>query len=220
EKVRTARPVQARDRCLSVSSLFDEEHIPPLLGPLFYLNPVIPYLSLEPLPAAPDQFGLVVDAVTNQACGIDIEHLTNISELLQLPDDGVISDALANLTQPLDQLLKPVTDLQSTAVTTRFGTPRTVAGDSIATLTNKCVLKDVDPQDYATAPFISLTDPAGLAKELASKMMEGASDPASIPDIIKGLLPSVITDPLSLADKLTGLLEAGMQDPTSLPTSI
>jgi len=220
EKVRTARPVQARDRCLSVSSLFDEEHIPPLLGPLFYPNPVIPYLSLEPLPAAPDQFGLVVDAVTNQACGINIEHLTNISELLQLPDGGAIGDVLANITQPLDQLLKPVTDLQSTVVTTRFGTPRTVAGDSIATLTNKCVLKEVEPQDYATAPFISLTDPAGLAKELASKMMEGASDPASIPDIIKGLLPSVITDPLSLADKLTGLLEAGMQDPTSLPTSI
>lgn len=220
EKVRRTRPVQARDRCLSVSSLFDEEHIPPLLGPLFYPNPVIPYLSLELLPAAPDQFGLVVDAITNQVCGINIEHLTNISELLQLPDGGAISDVLAHITQPLDLLLKPITDLQSTLVTTRFGTPRTVAGDSIATLTNKCVLKEVDPQDYATAPFISLTDPAGLAKELASKITEAADNPTGIPGIINSLLPSVITNPISVVDNLVSLLEGGMQDPTSLPMSI
>src|SRR5699024_11383708 len=83
--------------------------------------------SLRCRPAPHTYISSLHDAlpISNQACGINIEHLTNISELLQLPDGGAIGDVLANITQPLDQLLKPVTDLQSTVVTTRFGTPRT-----------------------------------------------------------------------------------------------
>src|SRR5699024_12783332 len=107
---------------------------------------------------------------------------------------GSVCDVGAISAQLLDQLRKHGTELQSTVGTPRYGTPRKVAGDNIATLTNKCVLQEVEPQDYATAPFISLTDPAELAKELASKMMEGASDLAAIPEMIKGLFRSVIID--------------------------
>jgi len=220
EKIRTFKPVQARDRCLSVSSLFDDEHIPPVVGPALYPNPIIPYLDLSKIPAAPAQLGQIVDTGSNQVCGLSIEAITNISNLLELPDNGALSGALGQLSQPLDQLLKPITDLQGTVVTTRFGTPRTMAGEDITTLTNKCQLKEVDPNDYATAPFLSITDPAGLAKQLAETFSEGASEPASIPNLIKGLLPSVITNPTSVVDNLTGLFEAGVQDPTSLPTSI
>lgn len=219
-KIRQFKPVQARDRCLSVTSAFDDEHIPPLLGPLTYPNPVIPYLDLSKIPAAPAQLGKITDAVTNQVCGLSLESITDISELLDLPDDGAISGVLSQLTRPIDQILKPITDLQSTVTTTRFGTPRTMAGEDIRTLNNKCQLKPVDPADYATAPFLSLTDPAGLAKELAGVFTDGVADPTSFPDIIGGLLPSFITNPTSVIDNLTGLFEAGVSDPTSLPESI
>ncbi|MEY1662479.1 DUF6351 family protein [Isoalcanivorax beigongshangi] len=219
EKLRAYKPVQARDRCLSVSSLFDAEHLPPLLSATFTPNPP-PLLDLSKIPAAPAQLGKLVDAVTNQVCGLSLEQLTNVSHLLDLPDGGALSNVLGELTRPIDQLLKPITDLQSTLVTTRFGTPRIMAGDDLTTLANKCQLKPVDPADYATAPFLSLTDPAGLAKQLANTMVEGATKPQSIPGLIKGLLPSAITNPLSVVDNLVGLFEKGIKDPTSLPTEV
>ena len=72
-------------------------------------------------------------------------------------------------------LLTPITDpwggLQQTVVQTRFGTPRTVAGDSIETLTNKCQLKPVDPADYPLA-----LDPQGFAEQVAEVFPQGVCD--------------------------------------------
>src|SRR5699024_2171896 len=220
KKIRQLKPVQARDRCLSITSAFDDEHIPPLIGPSMYPNPIIPNLDLSKIPPAPAQLGKITDAITNQICGLSLESITDISELLDLPDDGALSSVLGQLSQPIDQILKPITDLQNKLVVTNFGTPRTMAGEDIRTLTNKCQLKPVDPADYATAPFLSLTDPAGLARELASVFTEGAADPESIPGVVGGLLPSFITNPTSVIARLTGVFEAEESDPASLHDSI
>jgi hypothetical protein len=59
-------------------------------------------------------------------------------------------------------------------VQTRFGTPRTVAGDDIRTLANKCVLKPVDPADYAGA--VSIRDMAAFVAQVKEIFPQGVCD--------------------------------------------
>ena len=72
------------------------------------------------------------------------------------------------------QLTGPIAELQHTLVQTRFGTPRTVAGDDIRTLANKCVLKPVDAADYAGA--VSVTDPAAFVAQVKEIFPQGVCD--------------------------------------------
>ncbi|WP_295719630.1 DUF6351 family protein [uncultured Halovibrio sp.] len=133
EKITTHRPDFARDRCLSLSGLSaDWGPILTQSGALVYPDPVIPGVDSEDLPQVPGELGQVLDLATNQVCGLDLEALG-------IP--SVVTDLLSPITDP-------VVEAQQTAVQTRFGTPRTVAGDDIRTLTNKCQLKPVDPEDY------------------------------------------------------------------------
>ncbi|MGM0449404.1 MAG: DUF6351 family protein [Pseudomonadota bacterium] len=133
EKITTHRPDFARDRCLSASGLStDWGPSLTLSGALVYPDPVIPGVDSEDLPQVPGELGQVLDLATNQVCGLDLEALG-------IP--GVVTDLLSPITDP-------VVEAQQTAIQTRFGTPRTVAGDDIRTLTNKCQLKPVDPEDY------------------------------------------------------------------------
>jgi hypothetical protein len=166
EKVIANKPVYARDRCLSVSSLFGPEGpIVPLTGNLLYPDPILPGLDLSLLPPAPAEAGVVVDALTGQVCGLDISALPVVSEL---PVRGELLGTLGELLAPLTD---PVLGLQQTVVQTRFGTPRTVAGDSIQTLTNKCQLKPVDPADYPT-----VLDPQAFADQVAEIFPQGVCD--------------------------------------------
>lgn len=72
-----------------------------------------------------------------------------------------LTGLLNPLTGALNQLLlNPVQDqlcgtpLVQFLVQTRFGTPRTVAGEPLITLTNKCALKPLNPLDnYGVIPF-------------------------------------------------------------------
>ncbi len=58
DKVREHKPVYARDRCLSVSSLVGPEGaIVPLSGNLLYPTPILPGLDLSLLPTAPPEAG-------------------------------------------------------------------------------------------------------------------------------------------------------------------
>ena len=166
EKVIANKPVYARDRCLSVSSLFGPEGpIVPLTGNLLYPDPILPGLDLSLLPPAPAEAGVVVDALTGQVCGLDISALPVVSEL------PVLGELLGTLGELLAPLTDPVLGLQQTVVQTRFGTPRTVAGDSIQTLTNKCQLKPVDPADYPT-----VLDPQAFADQVAEIFPQGVCD--------------------------------------------
>ena len=166
EKVIANKPVYARDRCLSVSSLFGPEGpIVPLTGNLLYPDPILPGLDQSLLPPAPAEAGVVVDALTGQVCGLDISALPVVSEL------PVLGELLGTLGELLAPLTDPVLGLQQTVVQTRFGTPRTVAGDSIQTLTNKCQLKPVDPADYPT-----VLDPQAFADQVAEIFPQGVCD--------------------------------------------
>ena len=166
EKVVANKPLYARDRCLSVSSLFGPEGpIVPLTGNLLYPEPILPGLDLSLLPPPPAETGIVVDALTGQVCGLDVAELPVVSEL------PVLGELLGTLGALLSPITDPVLNLQQTVVQTRFGTPRTVAGDSIETLTNKCQLKPVDPADYPTVP-----DPEGFAEQVAVIFPEGVCD--------------------------------------------
>ncbi|MEH6783540.1 MAG: DUF6351 family protein [Alcanivorax jadensis] len=166
EKVVANKPVYARDRCLSVSSLFGPEGpIVPLTGNLLYPEPILPGLDLSLLPPAPAEAGVVVDALTGQVCGLDISELPVVAEL------PVLGDLLGTLGDLLAPLTDPILNLQQTVVQTRFGTPRTVAGDSIETLTNKCQLKPVDPADYPLA-----LDPDAFADQVAEIFPQGVCD--------------------------------------------
>jgi len=161
DKVVTHKPTQARDRCLSVSSLFDEDDpLVPLTGNLLYPDPLVPGLDPALLPAPPAEAGLLVDALTGQVCGLDLSAL-------QLPDQ--IGDLLAPITDP-------VVALQQLVVQTRFGTPRTVAGDAITTLTNKCRLKPVDPADYPANPLAGIFNPEDFAEQVAAIFPDGVCD--------------------------------------------
>lgn len=72
-----------------------------------------------------------------------------------------LTDLLNPITSALNQLLlNPLQDqlcgipLVQFLVQTRFGTPRTVAGDDLTTLTNKCQLKPLNRNDnYGVIPF-------------------------------------------------------------------
>ena len=112
------------------------------------------------LPPPPPELGVVVDAVTAQVCGLDLSALG-------LP--GIVGD-----------LLSPITDiiagLQQTVVQTRFGTPRTVAGDDITTLVNKCQLKPVDPADYPSGLLSGIPDPDAFAAQVAEIFPDGVCD--------------------------------------------
>ncbi len=166
EKVVANKPVYARDRCLSVSSLFGPEGpIVPFTGNLLYPDPVLPGLDLSLLPPAPAEAGVVVDALTGQVCGLDVAALPVVSEL------PVLGELLGTLGELLSPLTEPVVALQETVIQTRFGTPRTVAGDGIETLTNKCQLKPVDPADYPT-----VLDPEGFADQVAAIFPQGVCD--------------------------------------------
>jgi hypothetical protein len=161
EKVVARKPIQARDRCLSVSSLLGADGpIVPFTGNLLYPDPLIPGLDLSLLPPPPPELGVVVDAVTAQVCGLDLSALG-------LP--GIVGD-----------LLSPITDiiagLQQTVVQTRFGTPRTVAGDDITTLVNKCQLKPVDPADYPSGLLSGIPDPDAFAAQVAEIFPDGVCD--------------------------------------------
>ncbi|MBD2859527.1 thrombospondin type 3 repeat-containing protein [Spongiibacter sp. KMU-158] len=61
------------------------------------------------------------------------------------------------------------------AVLTVYGTPRTVAGDSIATDTNKCQLKPVDESDYTLGGVIPLLLP-GQLDEIKAIFPDGVCD--------------------------------------------
>ncbi|MDX1587754.1 MAG: DUF6351 family protein [Oleiphilaceae bacterium] len=137
DKVVRHRPDFARDRCLSLSGL-SAEWGPSLTqsGGLVYPDPVIPGVSSGDLPSVPASLGQIMDMATGQVCGLDLEALG-------------LPSALAD---PLTPVTEPVVALQQLAVQTRFGTPRTVAGDDIRTLTNKCQLKAVDAGDYPDFP--------------------------------------------------------------------
>jgi len=166
EKVREHKPVYARDRCLSVSSLVGPEGpIVPLSGNLLYPTPILPGLDLSLLPAAPAEAGVVVDALTGQVCGLDLSELPVVSDI------PVVGDLLGTVADLLSPITDPLVGLQQTVVQTRFGTPRTVAGDSIETLTNKCQLKPVDPADYPT-----VLDPQGFAEQVADIFPQGVCD--------------------------------------------
>lgn len=166
EKVVANKPLYARDRCLSVSSLFSPEGpIVPLTGNLLYPDPILPGLDLSLLPPPPAEAGLVVDAVTGQVCGLDVGELPVVSSL---PLPGELSDILGELLSPLTE---PLVELQALLIQTRFGTPRTVAGDDIRTLTNKCQLKPVDPADYPLA-----MDAQGFAQQVAEIFPQGVCD--------------------------------------------
>ncbi|GGE78772.1 hypothetical protein GCM10011533_33860 [Streptosporangium jomthongense] len=161
EKIRVNKPGLARDRCLSVSALFSDDGPKiPLTGNLTYPKPILPGLDLAILNPLPAELGQIVDVVTGQVCGLDL--------------------AEAGLPEFLDNVLAPITgpvrELQARVVQTRFGTPRTVAGDDIATLNNKCALKPVDPADYPvtlTGGFLSSND---FAAEVRKIFPDGVCD--------------------------------------------
>ncbi|MZR62402.1 DUF6351 family protein [Alcanivorax sp. DP30] len=166
EKVVANRPLYARDRCLSVSSIFNPDGpIVPLTGNLLYPEPILPGLDLSLLPAPPAEAGIVVDAVTGQACGLDVSELPVVSEL------PLLGDLLGTVGELLSPLTAPLVEAQQLLVQTRFGTPRTVAGDDIRTLTNKCQLKPVDPADYPLA-----LDPQAFAEQVAEIFPQGVCD--------------------------------------------
>ncbi|TVP59462.1 MAG: hypothetical protein EA349_03115 [Halomonadaceae bacterium] len=153
------RPAEARDRCLSLSGLLNAEGpMVPLTGNLLFPLPEIPGLSeLPPLPA---ELGQILDFGTSQVCGLDLGALG-------LP--GLVTD-----------LLTPVTDivvgLQELVVQTRFGTPRTVAGDSIETLNNKCQLKPVDPDDYPSGLLFTLVNGRNFIERVEEIFPDGVCD--------------------------------------------
>ncbi|MDX1803872.1 MAG: DUF6351 family protein [Alcanivorax sp.] len=169
EKVVADKPVQARDRCLSVSSLLDDG-IVPFTGNILYPQPIVPGLDPTLLPSPPPETGVVVDALTGEVCGLDISALPVADGQL-----GTVGDLLSPITDPIAQL-------QHRVVQTRFGTPRTVAGDSIKTLTNKCQLKAVDPADYPANPLTGILDPQAFAAQVAEIFPNGVCDYSKPPE--------------------------------------
>ncbi len=101
-----------------------------------------------------------MDVVTGQVCGLDLGALG-------LP--SVITDVLSPIADE-------VVSAQSLIVQTRFGTPRTVAGDGIETLNNKCALKPVDPADYPANLLTGTYDPEAMAREVAKIFPDGVCD--------------------------------------------
>ncbi|MDX1670126.1 MAG: DUF6351 family protein, partial [Limnobacter sp.] len=131
----------------------------------FYPQPIVPMADTSQLSSPPPEAGMIFDQVANQFCGLDLSAFDASGESSQVTD--------------------PFSELQQTIVQTRFGTPRTVAGDDIRTLNNKCVLKPVDPADY-DSPFV--VDPEALASTLRDLFPGGVCD-FSVPG--QGVVPTV-----------------------------
>lgn len=137
EKVLANKPAAARDRCLSAQSLYSEDGpFVPLSGSLFYPDPYVPGTDSTQIPQPPAASGMIFDQVANQFCGLDLADFDSTGQSAQVTD--------------------PFSEAQQTIVQTRFGTPRTVAGDDIRTLTNKCQLKPVVAADYEGFPIVDM----------------------------------------------------------------
>lgn len=161
DKVIANKPIEARDRCLPVSSVFSEYGpFVPYTGNLLTPDPTWSEPDMTALPRPPAALGQIVDVVTGQVCGLDLGALG-------LP--SVITDVLSPITDE-------VVAAQSLIVQTRFGTPRTVAGDSIETLNNKCALRPVDPADYPANLLTGTYDPEAMAREVAKIFPDGVCD--------------------------------------------
>lgn len=160
-KVLDNKPVTARDRCLSLSAPFSAEGPKaPYTGNLLYPEPRLNGLDSGQIPNLPAELGQILDVATGQVCGLELGALG-------LPE--VIIDPLQPIT---DEVIKA----QALIVQTRFGTPRTVAGDSITTLTNKCQLKPVDPTDYPANILGTTSTPEEFAQQVADVFPEGVCD--------------------------------------------
>ena len=161
EKVIRNRPAFARDRCLSLAGATAEWGvILPLTGGLLYPEPLLPGLEHLLQPRLPAAVGEILDVATNQVCGLDLGALG-------LPT--VLTDLLSPITDP-------IVKLQETVVQTRFGTPRTVAGDDIRTLNNKCQLRPVDPADYPVNLLQGIFNSENFAQKVADIFPSGVCD--------------------------------------------
>ncbi|SDW28286.1 DUF6351 family protein [Marinobacter mobilis] len=161
DKVIANKPLEARDRCLSVSSLLSE-HGPfvPYTGNLLTPNPTWTQADMLAFPEVPAELGQILDIMTGQVCGLELGDLG-------LPPI---------ITDPLSPITSEVVAAQQLVVQTRFGTPRTVAGDSIETLANKCQLKPVDPADYPVNILNGTYDSEAMAREVATIFPDGVCD--------------------------------------------
>lgn len=173
EKVIRNRPGFARDRCLSLSGATAEWGvILPLTGGLLYPDPVLPGLEYLPTNRLPAEMGEILDVATGQVCGLDLGALG-------LP--SLVTDLLAPITDP-------IVETQALLVQTRFGTPRTVAGDDIRTLNNKCQLKPVDPADYPANLLQGIFTSENFAQKVAEIFPNGVCDYSKPP---VGQVPTV-----------------------------
>lgn len=160
-KVIAHKPVTARDRCLSLSAPFSEEGPKaPYTGNLFYPEPQVAGLTSEQIPTLPAELGQILDVATGQVCGLDLGELG-------LPD--IMAD-------PLQPITDEVVEAQKLVVQTRFGTPRTVAGEAITTLNNKCQLKPVDPADYPVNILNGVYTSEGFAQKVSEIFPDGVCD--------------------------------------------
>ena len=160
-KVLANKPVTARDRCLSLSAPFSEEGPKaPYTGNLLYPEPQVSGLDSDQIPTLPAELGQILDVATGQVCGLDLGELG-------LPE---------TITDPLQPISDEVVETQKLVVQTRFGTPRTVAGDSITTLNNKCQLKPVDPVDYPENPLTGVSNSEEFAQQVAEIFPNGVCD--------------------------------------------
>ncbi len=161
DKVVANKPVTARDRCLSLSAPFSAEGPKaPYTGNLLYPEPQLNGWDSSQIPTLPPELGQILDVATGQVCGLDLGPLG-------LPD--VIAD-------PLQPITDEVVNAQALVVQTRFGTPRTVAGDAITTLTNKCQLKPVDPADYPANALGTGSTPSEFAEQVRAIFPDGVCD--------------------------------------------
>lgn len=155
EKVRTRKPADARDRCLSAQSAYSSKGpFVPGTGNLFYPAPIVPGADSSRLPKPPAEAAQILDTVANQVCGFDFSAFDS-------------SGQSAAITGPLSAQ-------QQLILQTRFGTPRMVAGDDIRTLTNKCVLKPVEERDYAE--IATITDKAAFVRSVKAIFPQGVCD--------------------------------------------
>lgn len=160
-KVLANKPVTARDRCLSLSAPFSSEGPKaPFTGNLFFPDSPLDGLSSEEIPTLPAEVGQILDVATGQLCGLELGSL--------------------GLPQTIADSFRPITDAvvaaQEKIVQTRFGTPRTVAGDAITTLANKCQLRPVDPNDYPVNILGGVFNSENFAQEVAKIFPGGVCD--------------------------------------------
>ncbi|WP_323752711.1 DUF6351 family protein [Marinobacter sp.] len=166
EKIVVNKPALARDRCLSVSALFSDEGPKiPFTGNIVFPSPILPGLDLSLLNPLPAELGQITDAVTGQVCGLNLGEAGLPSQILD----------------PLAPITDAIREVQATVVQTRFGTPRTVAGDDITTMNNKCNLKPVDPADYPMNPVTGIFNSETFAEKVREVFPEGVCDFSKAP---------------------------------------